>query len=200
MRDAEGDAWRLLAFVRSSTLRDVLRIEQLAHERVSRHSALGRNVRQDGSQGAYFERRVRGHGECVWIGRIGEQPNVAAGLPHHAIADALQRLDECPGVARGAASCREDFIPDVMQSNDARGGALVEVAAHGVASLFAQVGEVLGLHEDGLTERARVEAAFEGIFNEKDDFGHWGLLRCVIIPQGRANLGRRRKRVRYSPQ
>lgn len=87
-----------------------------------------------------------------------------------------------------------------MQSNDARRCAFVEVAAHGVANLFAQFGKVFGLHEDGLTERACVEAALEGIFDEKDDFGHWGLLRCVIIPQGRANLGRRRNRVRYSPQ
>lgn len=75
--------------MRSPSLGDVLRIEQLARERFSRHSALGRDIRQDGSQGAYFERRVRGHGECVWIGRFGEQPNVAARLPHHAIADAL---------------------------------------------------------------------------------------------------------------
>lgn len=70
-----------------------------------------------------------------------------------------------------------------MQSNDARGCALVEVAAYGVANLFAQFGEVLRLHKDGLTEGSGGEADFGGIFDEKDDFGYASLLRCEMKPR-----------------
>jgi len=48
----------------------------------------------------------------------------------------------------------------------------LEVAAHGVAHLSVQMRQVIGLGDNGDPDGAGDETAFEGLFNDKVDFGH----------------------------
>jgi hypothetical protein len=72
---------------------------------------------------------------------------------------ALRLLLEEP--LQDLASYREQFIPNVMEPNDARPlGVIVEVARHGISQLTLQILKVIGLAEDGHAESAGDVAAF----------------------------------------
>lgn len=71
-----------------------------------------------------------------------------------------------------APSYGEQLFTDEVEADHLGRLPLVEVAMHGVSDLRMQIGDVVGLREDGSAEGPRGEAALGRFFDEENELAH----------------------------
>jgi hypothetical protein len=144
---------------------------------------MSRDVRENAGERTELERLVIGDRHVVLAAIHGRQAHVPAALARSAIAQSAKRFRKfCPRkVARQihqprtkmqAASGRQYFFANRMQTNNPRRRAFVEMAADSLAHIFAPVVQRIRLSEYRNAEGARRIAALGGLFDEKDYFAH----------------------------
>jgi hypothetical protein len=72
------------------------------------------------------------------------------------------------------ASSADDFLAYEVEPDDLRDLALVEMAVNRVSHLRMEIGQVIALREDRLSEGAGGEAALRGFLDEEDHFRRTG--------------------------
>ena len=89
----------------------------------------------------------------------------------------VTRTRDRRGLSRGRhrrrpaeASSPDDFLADEVEPDDPRNLALVEVAVNRVSDLVMEIGQVVGLGEDRLSEGPSGEASLGGFLDEEDHF------------------------------
>lgn len=137
---------------------------------------MGGDVVQDSGDSADAQLIVAGDSDVV-LGRLGGcESHVAAGLAGDPLSERGERLDKVvTGDDRGAGAWRssgEDFIADDVQAHHGGARAGLEMAVHGIEHGGTKLLDGAGLGENRFPESAGSEAAFRGLLDMEDDFGH----------------------------
>ena len=72
---------------------------------------------------------------------------------------------------RAEVSSRDDFLAHEVEADDPWDLVVLEVAAHRVADVHVQTGDVVGFGEDRLPKGPGGEASLGSLFNEEDHLG-----------------------------
>ena len=128
------------------------------------------HIGENGREGPDTKRSMLGNREMVLTMLIGRQSKVTTGL-----TGGRFRTD------RGEASYGDNFLADMVQTDDLRRLPLLKVAANRFTDFPRQFSQGVRFCEDRLPECARNVPALRGLSHDKNQFTHGHLLSRSVM-------------------
>ena len=104
---------------------------------------------------------------------VRREAKMATGLADDHVPKITKRLSEIASATdRGEPSYGDDFLTDMVKTDDLRRLPFLEVTTDRITNLAGQLGERVCLCENGFSERACEEPTLRSLFDHEDQFTH----------------------------